>query len=196
MVLDKAASQAELTGAFRELSQMLDEHYGIAPIIIIDEYGIPIQQAHMKSFYDEIILFMRNLFSGGLKDNPHLSYGFLTGILRVAKESIFSGLNNLTINSILDEKYSGYFGFTEDEVRALAEYYDVPDKFDEICTWYDGYHYGNSDIFNPWSVINYFRYNCKPDAYWQSTGSNDIIGEILENADEDIYEKLQALIEG
>ena len=178
------------------LSQMLDEHYGTAPIIIIDEYDTPIQQGHTCGFYDKIVLFMRNLFSGGLKDNRHLSYGFLTGILRVAKESIFSGLNNIKINSILDNKYSQYFGFTADEVRQMADYYGVPEKYDEICAWYDGYRFGETEIFNPWSVINYFNDRCEPKAYWISTGSNEIIGEILAKADEDIYERLNALLQG
>ena len=178
------------------LSEMLHEHHGVKPIIIIDEYDIPIQQGHMRGFYDEVILFMRNLFSGGLKDNRHLSYGFLTGILRVARESIFSGLNNLKINSILDNKYSEYFGFTADEVKKMAAYYGASGKFEEICEWYDGYRFGKSDIFNPWSVINYFSYECEPRAFWQSTGSNDIIGEVLANADEDIYERLYALLKG
>lgn len=173
---------------------MLHDHYDEKAIIIIDEYDTPIQQGHTKGFYDEIISFMRNLFSGGLKDNPHLAYGFLTGILRVAKESIFSGLNNLTINSILDNKYSEYFGFTTDEIKEIASYYGVDDKFEEVCEWYDGYKFGDTDIFNPWSVINYFRNDCQPRAYWQSTGSNDIIGEILAQADEDIYERLNALL--
>lgn len=115
------------------LSKMLHEHYGVVPVVIIDEYDTPIQQRHMLGFYDEVILFMRNLFSGVLKDNKHLSYGFLTGILRVAKESIFSGLNNLTINSILDNKYSEYFGFTPDEVKEMAAYYSAEDKYYEIC---------------------------------------------------------------
>ena len=178
------------------LSQMLDEHYGTAPVIIIDEYDTPIQQGYSKGFYDQVILFMRNLFSGGLKDNKHLSFGFLTGILRVAKESIFSGLNNLAINSILDDKYSQYFGFTAEEVRELAHYYKADDKFEEICAWYDGYRFGSTEIFNPWSVINYFRNNCQPRAYWQSTGSNEIIGEILAEADGDIYQRLNALLQG
>src|SRR5699024_3669909 len=125
-------------------------HYGTAPIIIIDEYDIPIQQGYMRGYYDKVILFMRNLFSGGLKDNKHLSFGFLTGILHVAKESIFSGLNNLTINSVLDNKYSSYFGFTSEEVRDMAEYYGVSDKYGEICEWSDGYRFGKTDIFNPW----------------------------------------------
>lgn len=195
-MLNQEASQADVTEALRRLTEMLHEHHGVKPIIIIDEYDIPIQQGHMRGFYDEVILFMRNLFSGGLKDNRHLSYGFLTGILRVAKESIFSGLNNLKINSILDNKYSEYFGFTADEVRRMAAYYGASNKFDEICEWYDGYRFGKSDIFNPWSVINYFSYDCEPRAFWQSTGSNDIIGEVLANADEDIYERLYALLKG
>ena len=120
----------------------------------------------MQGYYDKVILFMRNLFSGGLKDNRHLSYGFLTGILRVAKESIFSGLNNLAINSVLDNKYSEYFGFTPDEVREMADYYGADEKYGEICAWYDGYKFGETDIFNPWSVINYFRSDCQARAYW------------------------------
>lgn len=178
------------------LSQMLHEHHGKAPVIIIDEYDTPIQQGHIKGYYDEVIGFMRNLFSGGLKDNKHLSFGFMTGILRVAKESIFSGLNNLTINSILDNKYSEYFGFTQDEVKTMAEYYGAPEKYDEILAWYDGYKFGDTEIFNPWSVINYFRNECQARAYWQSTGSNDIIGEILGEATEDIYKRLNALLQG
>ena len=178
------------------LSQMLHEHHGKAPVIIIDEYDTPIQQGHVKGYYEEVIGFMRNLFSGGLKDNKHLSFGFMTGILRVAKESIFSGLNNLTINSILDNKYSEYFGFTQDEVKMMAEYYGAPEKYDEILAWYDGYKFGDTEIFNPWSVINYFRNECQARAYWQSTGSNDIIGEILGEATEDIYKRLNALLQG
>ena len=195
-VARKEASSLELSWAFQTLSKMLHEHHGVAPIIIIDEYDIPIQQGHMKGFYDQVILFMRNLFSGGLKDNRHLSYGFLTGILRVAKESIFSGLNNLVINSILDDKYSQYFGFTTYEVRQMAAYYHVPDKYDEICQWYDGYRFGQTDIFNPWSVINYFSNNCKPKAFWQATGSNEIIGELLAHSSEDVYERLHSLMQG
>ena len=195
-ILSGTATPVELSVALANLSMMLHKYHGVAPIIIIDEYDTPIQQGHIKGFYDEIIGFMRNLFSGGLKDNKHLTYGFLTGILRVAKESIFSGLNNLAINSILDTKYSEYFGFTADEVKEIARYYHAEDKYDEICEWYDGYKFGNTEIFNPRSVINYFRNVCQPRAYWQSTGSNDIIGEILGGADETIYEKLNALLQG
>lgn len=195
-LLSGEVNEVELSSALLTLSSMLHEHHGIAPIIIIDEYDIPIQQGYMKKFYDKVILFMRNLFSGGLKDNRHLSYGFMTGILRVAKESIFSGLNNLTIHSVLDNKYSTYFGFTSEEVREMVEYYGVSEKYHEICEWYDGYRFGKTEIFNPWSVINYFNNECEARAFWQSTGSNDIIGEIIEQADKEIYEKLTSLVRG
>lgn len=137
---------------------------------------------------------MRNFFSGGLKDNEHLEFGFLTGILRVAKESIFSGMNNLKVSSIMDENYSKYFGFTSDEVRQMLKYYGREDKFDEICRWYDGYKFGECEIYNPWSVINYISDNCVPKAFWQSTGSNDIIGEIIAQANEEISSGLYKLL--
>lgn len=195
-IVNNQANENDYMMSLMYLSQMLDEHHEIAPIIIIDEYDTPIQQGHSLDFYDKVILFMRNLFSGGLKDNKHLSYGFMTGILRVAKESIFSGLNNLKIFSVLDNKYSQYFGFTADEVKEMAEYYGVPEKFDKIRDWYDGYRFGRTEIFNPWSVINYFSDECEAKAYWISTGSNEIIGEVLAEADEDIYDRLEALLQG
>ena len=178
------------------LSLLLHKHYDKECVIIIDEYDTPIQQGHLCDFYNEIVDFMRNFFSGGLKDNPHLAFGFLTGILRVAKESIFSGMNNLKTNSILDNNYSSYFGFTNEEVRDMLAYYDYEDKYQEICEWYDGYRFGNSEIFNPWSVINYISDQCFPKAFWQSTGSNDIIGEIIETATPEINENLYKLFCG
>lgn len=195
-VAAQKADEVELGQSLLILSRMLDEHYGIAPVIIIDEYDTPIQQGYTEGFYEQSVSFMRNFFSGGLKDNAHLSYGFMTGILRIAKESIFSGLNNLKINSIMDQKYSEYFGFTSDEVKALATYYKVPDKYDEICEWYDGYRFGNTDIFNPWSVSYYFTNGCEPRAFWLATGSNDIIGEMLKIVDADTYNSLQILLQG
>ena len=195
-VVNHEQDEVGLSRAFDVLSRMLCRHYGEKVVIIIDEYDVPIQQGHTMGFYDEVIDFMRNLFSGGLKDNSNLAFGFLTGILRVAKESIFSGLNNLMIHSVIDEKYSKYFGFTHQEVEAMAKYYDASDKLDEIEEWYDGYRFGDTEIYNPWSVINYFAYDCKPRAFWQSTGSNDVIAEVIENADEDIYERLEELMQG
>ena len=195
-ILSKEADDADWVRSLLNLSRILHEYHKIAPIIIIDEYDTPIQQGYTKGFYDEVVMFMRNFFSGGLKDNRHLSYGFMTGILRVAKESIFSGLNNLKLNSILDERYGQYFGFTSDEVKEMAKYYGVPEKYKEIYEWYDGYRFGGYEIFNPWSVISYFNNRCKPKAFWQFTGSNDILEDILENAPEDVYEKLNKLMQG
>ena len=195
-IVTGTATPGEMMTALDRLSQMLNAHHGGKAVIIIDEYDTPIQQGHLMGFYDEVVGFMRNLFSGGFKDNPNLAFGFLTGILRVAKESIFSGLNNLKINSILDEQYSAYFGFTRDEVREMAAYYGVPEKYQEICDWYDGYRFGSSEIFNPWSVINYFNNQCQPRAFWLSTSSNDIIGEVLADADAEVYDRLAALLRG
>lgn len=178
------------------LSLLLHKHYDKECVIIIDEYDTPIQQGHICDFYNEIVNFMRNFFSGGLKDNSHLAFGFLTGILRVAKESIFSGMNNLKTNSILDNNYSSYFGFTNDEIKDMLVYYEYEDKYQEILEWYDGYRFGNTEIFNPWSVINYISDQCFPKAFWQSTGSNDIIGEIIGTATPEINENLYKLFCG
>lgn len=175
------------------LSLLLHKHYNKECVIIVDEYDTPIQQGHLCDFYNEIVDFMHNFFSGGLKDNPHLAFGFLTGVL---KESIFSGMNNLKTNSILDNSYSSYFGFTNEEVKDMLAYYEYEDKYQEILEWYDGYRFGNTEIFNPWSVINYISDQCFPKAFWQSTGSNDIIGEIIGTATPEITENLYKLFCG
>lgn len=175
------------------LSLLLHKHYNKECVIIVDEYDTPIQQGHLCDFYNEIVDFMRNFFSGGLKDNPHLAFGFLTGVL---KESIFSGMNNLKTNSILDNSYSSYFGFTNEEVKDMLAYYEYEDKYQEILEWYDGYRFGNTEIFNPWSVINYISDQCFPKAFWKSTGSNDIIGEIIGTATPEITENLYKLFCG
>ena len=141
-IISATANEVELTSSLERLSKMLASHYDKAPVIIIDEYDTPIQEGYSKDFYDEIIGFMRNFFSGAFKDNKNLSYGFLTGILRIAQESIFSGLNNLTVNSVMDEEYDSFFGFTESEVKAMLSYYGVSDKEEELKDWYDGYLFG------------------------------------------------------
>lgn len=190
------AKAVDFEDSLGTLSLLLRKHYDKKAIIIIDEYDTPIQQGHTHGFYSDIIGFMRNFFSSGLKDNEHLAYGFLTGILRVAKESIFSGLNNLKINSLLDDAYSQYFGFTSDEVQEMLRYYDAEDKFQEVCDWYDGYLFGGTEIFNPWSVINYISDKCFPKAFWQSTSSNDVIGEVIASATPEITENLHKLLNG
>lgn len=195
-ILSATENEVELSFSLEKLSKMLATHYDQAPIIIIDEYDTPIQEGYSKDFYDEIIGFMRNFFSGAFKDNKNLSYGFLTGILRIAQESIFSGLNNLTVNSVMDEAYDRYFGFTNEEVSKMLEYYGVAEKESELQEWYDGYLFGNEEIYNPWSVINYISKGCVPQAYWVNTGKNEILEDVLKVADEDIAEKLYSLIRG
>lgn len=195
-IINGEASEVDLTVSLAKLSQMLTKHYGKAPIIIIDEYDTPIQEGYSKDFYDEIIGFMRNFFSGAFKDNKNLTYGFLTGILRIAQESIFSGLNNLTVNSVMDEKYDQFFGFTASEVRDMLEYYGALDKEAELKDWYDGYLFGSTEIYNPWSVINYISKGCIPQAYWVNTGKNEILEDVLNVATDDITERLYSLLQG
>ena len=195
-ILDATANEVALSSALEKLSKMLTTYYGKAPIIIIDEYDTPIQEGYSRDFYDEIIGFMRNFFSGAFKDNKNLSYGFLTGILRIAQESIFSGLNNLTVNSVMDEAYDNYFGFTREEVARMLKYYGISEKESELRAWYDGYLFGNTEIYNPWSVINYISKGCIPQAYWVNTGKNEILEDVLKVATDDITEKLYSLLQG
>ena len=195
-IIEGTATEVDLSSALEKLSRMLTEHYDKAPIIIIDEYDTPIQEGYSKDFYDEIIGFMRNFFSGAFKDNKYISYGFLTGILRIAQESIFSGLNNLTVNSVMDEAYDQYFGFTGMEVHKMLEYYGTLEKEAELKEWYDGYLFGNEEIYNPWSVINYISKGCVPQAYWVNTGKNEILEDVLKTATDEITERLYALLQG
>lgn len=194
-IMDGTASEVDLTSALEKLSKMLAKHYSKAPIIIIDEYDTPIQEGYSKDFYDEIIGFMRNFFSAAFKDNKNISYGFLTGILRIAQESIFSGLNNLIVNSVMDDAYDSYFGFTNKEVHEMLRYYKKLDKEEELKQWYDGYLFGSEEIYNPWSVINYISKDCIPQAYWVNTGKNEILEDVLRVATDDVVEKLHALLQ-
>ena len=194
-ILSGNVTEVELASSLQRLSKMLNSHYSIAPIIIIDEYDTPIQEGYSKDFFDDITRFMRNFFSGAFKDNHNLSYGFLTGILRIAQESIFSGLNNLAVNTILDEEYDSFFGFTESEVKKMLSYYGVSDKEKEVKDWYNGYLFGSHKIYNPWSVISYLSKGCLPQAYWVNTGKNEVLEDVLKSATEDITEKLYALLQ-
>ena len=178
------------------LSQMLREHYGEHVVLIIDEYDTPIQAGYIHGYYKEVIQFARDILSSALKDNYNLAYGILTGILRVAKESIFSGLNNVMVYSVLDRKFSTHFGFTAAEVAEMARYYEAAEKLDEVRDWYDGYKFGPTEIYNPWSVLNYFSNDCQPQPYWLQTSSNSIIYEMLDNIQEDTYESLRQVIDG
>lgn len=195
-IMDDNAEFTDYQFALGKLSSMLAAHYMQKVIIIIDEYDTPIQQGHLNGYYDEVVGFMRNLFSAALKDNDNLEFGILTGILRIAKESLFSGLNNLIVNTILDDKYSEYFGFIGEDVSDMAAYYGMTDKLQEIKEWYDGYLFGNTEIYNPWSVISYFNNNCRPKAFWSRTSGNEVIGQLIQNSNAEMYESLSLLLQG
>lgn len=195
-ILEDNVDSVDLASALESLAKILHLYYCVAPIIIIDEYDTPIQEGYAQGFYEEAIAFMRNLFSGAFKDNRHLSYGFMTGILRIAQESLFSGLNNLTVNSIMDIAYSSHFGFTLQEVKELLHYYAYSDKEAELKAWYNGYIFGNQEIYNPWSVINYISNDCIPQAYWVNTGKIEILEDVLQSSNEDIEQRLYALLCG
>lgn len=195
-ILAGTSNEVDLTSALEKLSQMLRNHYNIAPIIIIDEYDTPIQTGYSNGFYDEMIVFMRNFFSGTFKDNRNLCFGFLTGIFNFTQASIFNGFNNLNINSVIDRDYDKFFGFTCHEVLDMLEYYGIADKEDEIKTWYNGYRFGDEEIYNPWSVINYISHNCIPQTYWRNTGKNKVLEYVLNVVTDDIGERLHALLQG
>lgn len=186
----------EYSNAIRRLSNMLSDYYNHDVIIIIDEYDTPIQNSYYRGYYDEMITFMRKLFSSSFKGNAHLAYGILTGVLRVAKESLFSGLNNIREYTILDDKFSQYFGFTHKEVKAMLNYYHMSLHYKEVCEWYDGYTFGHQEIFNPWSVINCIYDYGIPKAYWSNTSSNDVIKQMVRESDSTIREKLLTLMKG
>ncbi|MBQ8304987.1 MAG: AAA family ATPase [Blautia sp.] len=189
-------SSVELQRSLLNLVRMLSAHHRTKVVILIDEYDTPIQQGYSRGFYKEVVAFMRNFLSGGLKDNTDLAFGVLTGIMRVSKENLFSGLNNPMVNTVLDEKYSEYFGFTDDEVREMAEYCHRSAAIDEIRFWYDGYRFGNTEIYNPWSVTNYFVSGGQAKPYWANTSDNEIIREILAGLTPEIAEDLAKVMQG
>ncbi len=178
------------------LAEAIHGHTGVKPMILIDEYDMPISSASTFGYYDQMVAFMRSFLSGAMKDNDHVEMGLMTGVLRVAKEGILSGLNNLKVWTVFEKEFSEYFGFTEDEVRIMAEYYGVPEKMEEIKHWYDGYNFGGREMYNPWSVLNYFATNLEPQAYWLSTSSNDIITQLVQLYPYDVKDTFEALLQG
>ena len=182
--------------SLKMLTVYLWKHYGVKTILLLDEYDAPIQHAWEDGYYEDMIRFMRQFYSEVLKGNDALEFSVLTGVLRVAKESIFSGLNNLKVCSVLSEDYSDIFGFTGEEVARMAADLQREDKLPEIRAWYDGYSFGGSEIYNPWSVIMYFDAKCKPAPYWVNTSGNGIIKYMLDRLDGRDREDLQSLMDG
>ena len=195
-VVNRTASFVDLTASLGYLAEAVHAHWKVKPIILIDEYDQPISSASTFGYYDQMCSFMRIFLSGALKDNAHVEMGLMTGVLRVAKEGSLSGLNNLKVYTVFDTAFSEYFGFTEDEVADMAAYYGVPEKMTEIKAWYDGYDFGGSEIYNPWSVLYYFSNNCKPGPYWLDTSSNDLITEIVATFPHDTAKTLAGLLRG
>ena len=182
--------------SLKMLTVYLWKHYGAKTILLLDEYDAPIQHAWEDGYYEDMIRFMRQFYSEVLKGNDALEFAVLTGVLRVAKESIFSGLNNLKVCSVLSEDYSDIFGFTGEEIARMAADLQMEDKLPEIRAWYDGYSFGGSEIYNPWSVIMYFDAKCKPAPYWVNTSGNGIIKYMLDRLDGRGREDLQSLMDG
>ncbi len=183
------------------LSSCLVNYYGRKVILLIDEYDVPLENAFVCGFYDEMIDFIRALFESALKTNPSLEFAVITGCLRISKESIFTGLNNLEVISILDDSYNEYFGFTDCEVKEICEDYGFPEKYESVKEWYDGYLFGHTNVYNPWSVVRYVKdlqvnENCYPKAYWANTSSNSIVRELIEIADESVRAEIELLIDG
>ena len=184
------------------LSELLKKHHNKNVIILIDEYDVPLENSWFRGFYDEMVDFIRSLFESALKTNNALERSVVTGCLRISKESIFTGLNNLVINSILTPDFGEYFGFTDDEVKAMLDSYGLPDKYEEVRDWYNGYLFGDKNVYNPWSTVLYIsdhigsNRNYFPVSYWANTSSNSIVRELVERADDETKKELERLIEG
>lgn len=181
--------------ALKDLSKYLSRYHEKKVVILLDEYDTPMVSAYENGYYEEAMTFFRNFYSAALKDNICLELGVMTGILRVAKEGIFSGLNNLAVYSILDERYSSYFGLTEMEVKEALNYYELKSNLQEVKEWYDGYCFGKIEIYNPWSIINYIS-NRKVGAYWVGTSNNFLVYDLLEKSGKDIFEDLRKIFQG
>ncbi len=201
LILHDKAKDAEYMTALRLLSECLEKFYNQKVIILIDEYDVPLENAYFKGFYEDMISLIRSVFESALKTNPSLEFAVLTGCLRISKESIFTGLNNLRVYPVTENKYSEYFGFTQAEVEELAEYYNLTDRLEEMKKWYNGYLFGKTEIYNSWSIVNYISLaNAGNDIscqrFWINTSSNSIIHQLIEKSDENTKEKIENLIAG
>ncbi len=194
-------TDAVLIDSLQTLLQLLEKHYGQKAILLIDEYDVPLDKAFQKGYYDEMVNLIRSLFDNALKTNDSLYFAVLTGCMRISKESIFTGLNNLKVHSISDVRYDEYFGFTNADVDELLEFYGLSSYKDVIRDWYDGYRFGNTDVYCPWDVINYCDEllaapNTPPKNYWANTSGNDLIRRMLKNANLTTKSEVEELLNG
>ena len=195
------ASKNELAESLLNISICLEKYYHQKVIILIDEYDVPLQSAYQNNYYDEMVDFLRSVFSSALKTNDALEKGIMTGCLRIAKESIFTGLNNFTSYSILNNIGNEYFGFNENEVKQLLEDYQLSSYMNEVKEWYDGYLFGNTEIYNPWSTLMYVKnkiqdQSFKPVSFWANTSGNDLVVNYIQNGSDELHEEFEQLIQG
>ena len=200
-ILRQKADTANFAKSIAFLSECLAKYHNQKVIILIDEYDVPLENAYFNGFYDEMVSFIRSLFESALKTNESLKFAVITGCLRISKESIFTGLNNLNGVSVLNEDYAEYFGFTQQEVDTLFEFYGITQKREEARRWYDGYLFGNTEVYNPWSIIYYvqdiiYKNTEFPKPYWSNTSSNSIVRELINNSDDTTRQELEELIAG
>ena len=196
-----AMNDETLYGSLQILSKLLYKHYGKKTIILIDEYDVPLDKAYQNGYYKEMVSLIRLMFGKALKTNEYLEFAVLTGCLRISKESIFTGLNNFKVLSITDTRFDEQFGFTEDEVKEILKYYSLEDKFSELKKWYDGYRFGNAEIYCPWDVINHvdkLRYetDAEPQNYWLNSSGNGLVKRLIDKADKNTRYEIESLMEG
>ncbi len=200
-LMSGTADEASYVTALKFLSDCLKAYHKENVIVLLDEYDVPLENAYFRGFYDQMTDFIRSLFESVLKSNDSLEFAVITGCLRISKESIFTGLNNLKIISVLSQSYAEYFGFTPNEVQEMLAFYHLSEKQEEISHWYDGYLFGETEVYNPWSVINYISDMIKGDSrfpkpYWSNTSSNNIIRTLIEVSDSSVKQEIEGLIAG
>lgn len=196
LILDRKAPDTAIRSALKNLTACLNRAYGVKPFVLIDEYDTPIQTAYVEKYYKEMITFMREFLGAGLKDNSHLNKAVLTGILRISKESLFSGLNNLKVYSLLNSRYGEYFGFTEEEISDLVEKANLSNKLQDVRKWYNGYQAGNIILYNPWSIVNFIQEEGRLSPYWVNTSDNSLIKELLIKSSTNFKIQFESLLQG
>lgn len=201
-LLETEADEDLLCSSLKILSELLEKHYGRKAILLIDEYDVPLAKAFERGYYDQMVIFIRNMFEYALKTNDSLQFAVLTGCMRISKESIFTGLNNLKVLSVADVQFDEYFGFTDTEVREMLEYYGLSDHYEDIREWYDGYQFGNTEVYCPWDVINYvdtlrFDPQAEPKNYWSNTSSNEAVKRFIRESDKvTVKREIEKLVAG
>lgn len=194
-----SASDADIAASLRRLCLLLYKHHGRRVVLLVDEYDAPVMAAYSApngGYYEEVVSFLKGWLTGAIKDGgAALAFACLTGVQRISKESIFSDLNNLVVSTPLDTEFDERFGFSDAEVAALAVYLDCPDCMDEARQWYDGYRFGEAEVYNPWSILNYLKRGCAPDVYWGNTSSNTVVGDLVRHADARTMRDVYALME-